>query len=50
MDEILNATLEEMGMASFDCSCGKHHEMNIKKTNYGKRCFTENYRNCRSVS
>ena len=36
MDEILNASLEEMGMASFDCSCGKHHEMNIKKLIMGK--------------
>ncbi len=36
MDEILNASLEEMGMADFDCSCGKHHKMNIKKLIMGK--------------
>lgn len=36
MDEILNATLEEMGTISFDCSCGKHHQMSIEKLIMGK--------------
>ena len=36
MNEILNMSMEEMGTADFDCSCGKHHHMNIQKLIMGK--------------
>ena len=36
MNEILNMSIEEMGTADFDCSCGKHHHMNIQKLIMGK--------------
>lgn len=36
MDEILTMTMAQMGTASFDCSCGKHHQMDIKKLIMGK--------------
>lgn len=36
MDEILNYSVEQMGMADFDCSCGQHHKMNIQKLIMGK--------------
>ena len=36
MDEILNMTIEQMSNVAFDCSCGKHHQMNIKQMIMGK--------------
>lgn len=36
MDEILKTSVGEMGLADFDCSCGRHHKMNIQKLVMGK--------------
>lgn len=36
MDEILDFSVEQMGTADFDCSCGCHHKMNIQKLIMGK--------------
>lgn len=36
MNEILNMTIEQMSKVDFDCSCGKHHKMNIKQMIMGK--------------
>lgn len=36
MNEILNMTIEQMSKVDFDCSCGKHHQMNIKQMIMGK--------------
>lgn len=36
MNEILNMTMNEMAEAEFDCSCGRHHIIPIKKIAIGK--------------
>ncbi|MDD4370499.1 MAG: sn-glycerol-1-phosphate dehydrogenase [Anaerostipes sp.] len=41
MNEILNITMNEMANASFDCSCGKHHTLDIKQIKMGKGVLPE---------
>lgn len=41
MNEILNITMNEMANASFDCSCGKHHTLDIKQIKMGKGVLLE---------
>ena len=36
MNEILEMTMNEMANANFDCSCGKHHTLDIKHMSIGK--------------
>ncbi|MGL4608054.1 MAG: sn-glycerol-1-phosphate dehydrogenase [Eubacteriaceae bacterium] len=36
MNEILEMTMNEMAEADFDCSCGRHHTLPIKKIAIGK--------------
>lgn len=36
MNEILNMSMNEMAEADFDCSCGRHHSLPIKKIAIGK--------------
>ncbi len=41
MDEILNDPIEEMGLADFNCSCGRRHKMNIQKLIMGKGVLSQ---------
>ncbi|AWW27803.1 sn-glycerol-1-phosphate dehydrogenase [Acetobacterium carbinolicum] len=36
MNEILKMSMNEMAEADFDCSCGRHHSLSIKKIAIGK--------------
>jgi len=41
MNEILNMKMNEMAEADFDCSCGRHHSLPIKKIAIGKGVLKE---------
>ena len=41
MDEILNYSMNEMAKASFDCSCGRHHTLDIDKLVMGQGVIKE---------
>lgn len=41
MDEILNYSMNEMAKASFDCSCGRHHTLEIERLVMGQGVISE---------
>lgn len=41
MDEILNMSINEMAEADFDCTCGRHHTLAIKKIAIGTGVITQ---------
>lgn len=41
MDEVLNFSMNEMAGADFDCSCGKHHTLDIKHIIMGQGVLKE---------
>ena len=39
MDEILNKQIKEMANIEFDCSCGKHHKIEMKHIYVGEGVY-----------
>lgn len=41
MDEVLNYSMNEMAGADFDCSCGRHHTLDIRHIIMGQGVLKE---------